>query len=357
MLKVKSVKDLGPQFTINHHGMVGQDGSYSIPLHDGRVLWFFGDTIIGRRIPGESLWYPGGKAVGPKDMSGVGGTEKMLNNTGLLSSSDPIKDGINSFSYITDHSGRLKQLIPLNKDEDPDRYRVWCMHGIEMDSTVYLFFIKVETIEEGIFPVNFTILGSGMAYGSMNDWNFKRVEFDGSDLLWKIDQPHFASAVLGPEGDYLYLYGVLQGKDKIQRCYLSRVKKQEILELDKYEYLSGIMPEWSKCIEDAIPVFDGMPNEQSVSYNKYLGRYLAVHSLDLSGKIVARTSLTPWGPWSEPCELFQVETDPSVQLPYPRLIYAGKEHPVIAKDDGKTIYVTYVEFEEYYPHLVEVNFE
>lgn len=357
MLKIKSVRDLGPQFTKNTHKMVGQDGSYSIPLHDGKVLWFFGDTIIGRRIPGESLWYPGGKAVGPKDMSGMGGTEKMLNNTGLITTCDPIDKGINDFNYITEHSGCLKQLIPLKADEDPDRFRIWCLHGIEMDSTVYLFFIKVETIEEGIFPVNFTILGSGMAYGSKNDWNFKRVEYNGSDLLWKMNEPHFASAVLCPEGEYLYLYGVVQGKDMTQRCYLSRVKKSDILHLDNYEYLSGTRPEWSMNIEDAIPIFSGMPNEQSVSYNKYLGKYLAVHSLDLSGKIVARTSENPWGPWSEPVELLQVEADPSVKLPYPRLIYAGKEHPAMSKDGGKTIYITYVEFEEYYPHLLEVNFE
>lgn len=357
MLKVKSVRDLGPQFTRNNHRMVGQDGSYSIPLNDGRILWFFGDTIIGRRTPGESLWYPGGKAVGPKDMTGVGGTEKMLNNTGLLSSRSLVNEGIDTFNYITEASGKMKQLIPLRSDEDPDRFRVWCLHGIEMDSTVYLFFIKVETIEEGIFPVNFVILGSGLAYGSMNDWNFKRVDFNGSDLLWKENEPHFASAVLSPDGEYLYLYGVLQGKDMTQRCYLSRVKKSQLKEPDKYEYLSGEKPLWSKCIKDAIPIFSGMPNEQSVSFNKYLGKYLAVHSLDLSGKIVARTSDNPWGPWSEAYELFQVKTDESEKLPYPRLIYAGKEHPALSKGEGKTIYITYVEFEEYYPHLIEVNFE
>ena len=38
-----------------------------------------------------------------------------------------------------------------------------------------------------------------------------------------------------------------------------------------------------------------MPNELSVSYNNYLNKYLAVHSLDLSGKIVGRTSPTPGG--------------------------------------------------------------
>ncbi|MGE5401577.1 MAG: DUF4185 domain-containing protein [Ignavibacteriales bacterium] len=357
MLKIKSIRDLGIQFANNPHKMVGQDGAYSIPLNDNSLLWFFGDTIIGRRIPGESLWYPGGIAVGPKDMTGRGGTEKMINNTGLISRNITGAAGIDDYKYILNNSGSLKQLIPLNENEDPDRIRVWCLHGVEIGALVYLYFIKVETIEEGIFPVNFKIMGSGLAYGNTKDWNFKRVYFNSSDLLWKADQPHFASAVLNPEGEYVYLYGVLQGDDKIQRCYLSRVKKDQISEPDKYEYLSGNSPDWSKSVDDAIPVFDGMPNEQSVSFNKYLGKYLAVHSFDLSGKIVARTSDTPWGPWSGMEELWQVRVNSHEELPYPRLIYAGKEHPAISGGNGKTIYVTYIEFEEYYPHLIEVNFE
>ena len=106
-----------------------------------------------------------------------------------------------------------------------------------------------------------------------------------------------------------------------------------------------------------MPVFSGMPNELSVNYNKYLGCYLSIHSLELTGKIVARTSPTPWGPWSEPVTLWQVIPQKIVKGPSLELIYAGKEHPFFAKHRGKTIYITYIEFEEYYPHLIEVTFE
>lgn len=356
MLKVKSVVDLGAQFKINHHKMIGQDGAFTIPTCRG-LLWYFGDTLIGKRISNESLWYPGGKPAGPKDMSGMAGIEKMLNNTALISSNTAGPAGITGYNYILDKNGNIRQLIPLNKDEDPDRDRIWCLHGIELNSKIYLFFIKVQTIEEGIFPVNFEIVGSGLAEGDINNLIFERILFNGSDIFWKADQPHFASAVLNVEGEYLYLYGVLQGGDTVQRCYLARVKKINLTQLDKYEYLSGGSADWTKNISDAVPIFDGMPNEQSVSYNSYLGKYLAVHSYDLSGKIIARTADNPWGPWSGMTELYQVKTDHPVNLPYPQLIYAGKEHPALSKDGGKTIYVTYVEFEEYYPHLLEITFE
>lgn len=76
-----------------------------------------------------------------------------------------------------------------------------------------------------------------------------------------------------------------------------------------------------------------------------------------STKIVGRTASNLWGPWSEPVELCTVNIDDSVKIPYNRLIYAGKEHPELAEDNGKTIYITYIEFEEYYPHLIRVTFE
>jgi hypothetical protein len=50
-LRVASARDLGVLFARNPHRMVGQDGAFSIPLEPGRTLWFFGDTLTGRRPP------------------------------------------------------------------------------------------------------------------------------------------------------------------------------------------------------------------------------------------------------------------------------------------------------------------
>ena len=100
-----------------------------------------------------------------------------------------------------------------------------------------------------------------------------------------------------------------------------------------------------------------MPNELSVSYNAYLGQYLAVHSFLLSGEIVGRTAPQPWGPWSEPVTLWKVQARREKPLPYPPLMYAGKEHPELSREGGRILYLTYVEFEEYFPHLVEVTID
>ena len=353
-MKVIKTKDLGVLFKDNHHKMVGQDGAYSISTNKG-LLFYFGDTIIGKRIEGESLWYPGGIPVGHRDMSGLGGTEKMLNNTGLIVTNDDASKGIIDFNYVLDNNGEIKTLLPLLDGEDSDWIRVWCLHGVEINNKLYLFFVKVKTKDEGIFPVNFDIIGSGMAVGDTDTWEFKRIYHNNTDILWREDEPHFAAVAL-KENDYLYLYGVVQDNKGIQNCYLARVLQNKIEDLTDYEYYTG-NENWSKEIDKATPVFSSMPNELSVSYNKFLKKYLAVHSLDLTGKIVARTSDTPWGPWSDYVELYQVDMKRTMDLPYPQLIYAGKEHPYFSREDGKILYITFIEFEEYYPHLIEVTLE
>jgi hypothetical protein len=353
ILKIKSVTDLGLQLTDNCHNMVGQDGAYSIPLN-GDTLWFFGDTLIGVRTPGESLWYPGGKPVGPKDMSGMGGIEKMINNTGLVTGIHSGRNGLNKYNYILDENGNIKPLIRLLPGEDPDEVRVWCLHGAALGEKIYLFFVKVEMIEEGIFPVNFNVIGSGIAVGNKKDWEFSRIFYNGSDLLWKEHEPKFASAVLKDTGNnMLYLYGVVR-QDGVQNCYLAKVPPESIEDISQYMYYMG-RDEWSKELKHAVPVFNGMPNELSVSYNKYLKQFLAVHSHDLSGNIAGRTSPSPWGPWSDPVVLHSVKVKREKELPYPVLIYAGKEHPSLAEEDGRVLYITYIEFEEYYPHMVRVE--
>ena len=358
LFRVLKTRDIGPQFVNNKNKMVGQDGAYSIPIENGRALWFFGDTLIGTRTIGESLWYWFGEPAGPGDMSGKRGIDKMINNTGLILKDTSGRNGFNNFEYICDKAGNLKPLIPLEKDESPDEIRNWCLHGIKLNGKIYLYFIKVKMIEGAVLPVNFEVLGSGLAVGYERDWNFSKIYFNDSQIIWKANEPKFASAICYDKtNDWVYLFGVVQSKDNIQKCYVARVRPGDIEDPASYEYLSSFKPEWDLDVKDALPIFSNVPNELSVSFNKYLNKYLAVHSYDLTGKIVERTSENPWGPWSEPYELFRVKAKRDKELPYPVLIYAGKEHPELAEDDGKIIYVTYIEFEEYFPHLLEIHLD
>jgi hypothetical protein len=162
----------------------------------------------------------------------------------------------------------------------------------------------------------------------------------------------------GLDDGFLYLYGVRRDEAGVQRCSLARVPRDDIEHHEAYRYLQSTTPAWSPDPAQAIPIMSGMPNELSVSWNPHLRAFLAVHSLDLTGRIVARTAPDPWGPWSDPVDLWQVQPPPlDYSIPYSPLIYAAKEHPELAEDNGRILYITYVEFEEYFPHLVEIELE
>jgi hypothetical protein len=291
-------------------------------------------------------------------MSGRNGIDRMINNTALLVPAGSGPDVLRQFRYITDADGQLKQLIPLEGDEHPDRDRIWCQHGVAIDDRrVCLSFIKVRMLDRPTppLPLPFEIVGSGLAVGSTDDWHFKRVERDGDSLLWRADEPHFAAAFYqNPIDGYCYMYGSVQ-RGGVHQCCLARATISDIARPDRFEYLASESPRWSQSVSDATPLFDRMPSELSVSFNEYLGRYLAVHSLELSGRVVGRTSPSPWGPWSDPVDLWTASVQHAHPIPYPTLVYAGKEHPEIADDGGRKIYLTYIEFEEYFPHLVEVT--
>jgi hypothetical protein len=357
-LKVQSARDLGPLFTDNRHQIVGQDGAFSIPL-PGRTLWFFGDTLIGRRRKGQSLWFIDGKSVGPRDMSGRGGIDRMINNCGLLVPAGRGSDVLRQYQYILDATRRVKTLLPLEADEHPDRDRIWCQHGHLAGSKLFLSFIKVRMLDEPTppLPLGFEIVGSGLAVGSSDTWEFTRITRHGNSILWGADQPHFATALLrSPEDDFVYLYGTVKRGER-QQCYLARSRPDALQQIESYQYFVAPGPEWGGDVNAAARLFDSMPSELSVSYNAHVGGYLAVHSLDLTGKLVGRVAPHPWGPWSGPTLLWTAQVKHETPPPYPTLVYAGKEHPELASADGRTIYLTYVEFEEYFPRLVEVTLQ
>jgi hypothetical protein len=88
----------------------------------------------------------------------------------------------------------------------------------------------------------------------------------------------------------------------------------------------------------------------SAAYNPYLRKYLAIHSLHRENKIVMRVAERLTGPWSEPRIVYRPERVADTDL-----IYAAKEHPELARDNGQVIYVTYVNSATYVPQMIEVT--
>jgi hypothetical protein len=72
-----------------------------------------------------------------------------------------------------------------------------------------------------------------------------------------------------------------------------------------------------------------------VSWNSHLGAFLAVHSVIFSDQVVFHRAPRPEGPWSAPQLLFVGRHPPEGNN------YAAREHPELASEGGRTLFVTY----------------
>lgn len=336
--KVERSRDLGPLFTTNSVEMIGQDGAYSVPINNEDTFWGFGDTLIGQ------INETGRRVV-----------KRMPSNTGLICRTKDAARGLGDFSYFVGKDGQLRQLILFEGNEKPESNRIWGMAVCSLNEKFYWYYFRVRLLENSCWPYKFEVEGSGLALADVPDFKFQRLSAAGSTLFWPANGPCFGVAVfVDKRSEIVYVYGT-QRRGKRQMCFIARVASKGIENFEKYEYLSSTAPAWSSSLNDAISIMEGMPTEMTVSFNSHLGSYLAVHSWQNDGYLVGRTAENPWGPWSEPFLLWTSRTELRNPLVYNGpVVYAGKEHPELAKENGKIIYLTCVEFEEYYPRLIEV---
>jgi len=175
----------------------------------------------------------------------------------------------------------------------------------------------------------------------------------------------FGTAVLKNIVDnHIYIYGSKlehRGDGIVHAVSLARVKKKNIEDVTKYEYLAeapskqnDFTPKWSADPQKTASIFDGNANELSVSYNSYLGKYVAIYSyakrVDENNEIHMRSSNSPAGPWNKPLTIYKPQGSRRKDS-----CYAAKEHPEYSKDLGKSIYVTYVSHQRYFPELLEIG--
>jgi hypothetical protein len=337
---VESVRDLGVQFRGNDVDITGQDAATSIVLPENKEsFWIFGDTIEG----------PFPESVHNLDLTDV------LSNTASIVPHQNASGGIKQFRYLKSADGkRARQLIQHEQDENPTDHRLWGIHGTCVNDKIYLFYHKITMLPETSVFENFKLNGMGIARATIGEFEFQRLRApDGSREFWKSDEPGFGVFVESLDDGYLYLWGSYW-----TGMFLARTRPETIEDLESYEYLvkaptpekPDVVPQWSKTFAPTAVLFDAVPNEMSAAYNPYLKQHIAIHTYNRENKLVIRTAPKITGPWSAPQVLYRPrQTEP------PCMFYAGKEHPELAREGGRIIYVTYVDSSVYMPHLLEVT--
>jgi len=333
-----SVRDLGLQFLDNPLRITGQDGATSTQLPNGDAFWMFGDTIEG---PFETIRY--------HDLTDV------LSNTASIVPAQDLSQGIQQFEFLKSADGkRPRQVIEFDTNEDKATHRLWPIHSVCVDDFIYAYYHKITMDPEVDVFETFELNGMGIARARVGEYRFERLTApDGTKEFWKGNQPGFGVFIEKLPDGYLYLWGCFW-----TGMFLARTRPETIEDLASYEYLVAgptlASPEttavWKNTFEPSAVLFEGVPNELSVAYNPYLKRHIAIHVFHRENKLAIRTAPRIVGPWSEP-EIFfrpQMTTEDD-------LFTAGKEHPELRGEQGKVLYVTYVNSSVYVPHLLEVT--
>lgn len=341
--------DLDPLFAPKQSGYLGADAVLSIPLTDGRVLWCFGDTLIGRREKGKRI------------------LEAMPHNTIAIQSPGPV--GPENVEWIlTDNKGRLADFFSLPPREK-DKW-IWPATGICLDGEVFIFG-NVVTHEKGSCDaLSFRVVGSRL---------FRIADTSGHPIDWKmestpVEHPFerilFSSACL-LEPPFLYILGVefFTGRLPIRNTYtvLARVNMDDLRREKKsprFEYYCGEVEscEWRSGGGRIFPLYQPGVAESTLYYDAPRKRYLA--TTYYPGKpdyhIVTAPALT--GPWSWPTLIFREEKSRPVNA---YLFYAFRMHPHLAAHEDEMI-LTYivnarsvsdllVDCERYYPRFLRID--
>ena len=247
----------------------GGDSTFSLPLGDGSTGWFFSDTFLGTVNPDGSR---------PKDSPFVNNSVVVQDRHGGMTT---ITGGTTA-----DPAG----IIP----PEPDGRWYWIGDPTPgPDGTVQVPLLQ------------FARTGTGQ-------WDFawtanRLATLDGDTLQLEsiVDRPSATGINWGSwtleEGDSTYIYGIAD-PGGVRSAYVARAQGAGIA--GDWTYWNGTG--WSTQETDAVPVVPYVANEFSVA--PYRDGYLLVTqdtSELFSTRIVARTSCSPVGPFTDPVELYR----------------------------------------------------
>ncbi len=307
VLEVAGVRDLGT--LVQPAGWL-RDGGQST-LVGSRILWTFGDTLF--------------------PVTATDGSHLRSNTAAWSDPSVP-----RELEVATDTTGVPIQFIPFDFAEEAynrgtgrsdDRMAVWPLSAISLSEGTATVFFQVMKISPG--PLNYQEVGSGIATGVPAS----PVAARDPALLFRAPEPTFGNGAVLADG-FVFVYGCGRIEGLLFGCRVARVPPGEVHVRSAYRFWDG--SGWTADVGAAVFALPGPSGGLSVSWNPWLGRYLAVYNLGLTNRILVRTAPRPEGPWSRPVPAFSGRPVPAGTFDY-----AAVEHPELARDGGRTVTISY----------------
>jgi hypothetical protein len=276
---------------------LGADAAYSIDLHDGRILWLFGDTFVATSSANTRAE-----------------SEVVRNTVAIQDGADPLTATF-SPAWRTDAASTPASFFP----EDGDRWH-WPGHGVRLpDNGPLVIFLSILRATPGQ-GLGFAGDGWRIAYvadpsGPPESWNV---------ILVDAPTPPGTSPTVGTavalDGDDIV--ALAASDDGSHRTYLARIPR------------TGIGPTGITGLTVSGPLFDEGSTEASLHFDAALQQWIYLCSRGFGGTTLAvRTAPAPDGPWSAPRDIF---TPPESTGADP-FVYAGKAHPEQAAGDALAI--------------------
>jgi hypothetical protein len=294
---------------------VQHGGGFSLDFPGG-AYWIFSDTSVER---------PGGT--------------RFQSSSGALASREPAC-AAGALAYVRDGAGEIAEIIPLTPDElaanatstDGARIAIWPVSGFVHEQVGFLYFQKVEL--RGFFDV--IVIGTGIArvrFGETAERLSPARYVHEPTLLWLDPQSSWAAsgALLAADG-FAYVYGCHQLSVFDRVCRVGRVAPARAAEPAAYQYFTG--DGWSSAPEQSAIMLQGT-DRVSVAYNRWLGKYVALHVGLLENRVLARTAESPFGPFDPPIELY------SGTAPSSFWIRDVEQHPAHAAGGDRRIVTSY----------------
>lgn len=308
---------------VRKSGWTGGDAAYSRRLDQGRNLWLFGDSFIGKIDQGQRI------------------DPKMVHNA--CAWQDLSGQAAMRFFWKTVEGKPLAILNPEHKDA-----YYWPSDCALVDGRLYIFCKRIKDDPSARDPafafkwVSDDLIQVVNPSDPPTQWRIHSCPLPGSEV-----ELHLGSGCC-VEGDFLYIFAtrlVGEGLSKHHNLMMSRIELKALsnLDLSRFQYwchnpdadeetsANGI---WRpEPINPLVLFADGAP-EMSVGQVKGFPGFFAVYTQSgLGEKIMLRHSTSLESPWSEPLLLYRC---PEASLKGVNC-YGAKNHAELASDRSLTI--------------------
>ncbi|HZD65469.1 MAG TPA: DUF4185 domain-containing protein [Acidimicrobiales bacterium] len=255
--------------------------------HQGRIYLGFGDTF------GPSSTYPF-LAQPPSDW--------RSNSLAWLTRTrrPPATLGIEGF--VTNRPGHAKQL--LYSEKAPGDTTVIPTYGISLGRRMVLHYMSVNHF---VSNIEWTLNYSGLAYSDDDGehWVIPPA------AVWPGNSRFGQVAMVGVD-PFVYLFGVPAGR--LGSVSLARVRAQDMVNLDAYEYWDG--RRWQGQEQAAATMVPAPVGELSVQWNSHYRAWLMTHQIVHEDRLVVRAARHLTGPWGDPVTIATGHRWPSCYAPF-----------------------------------------